>query len=64
MTKQDLIRKIQSLPDDTPFDELAAEVEKFRFMAKVQKGLDQLARGEGIPHEEVEAMIDGWLQED
>jgi predicted transcriptional regulator len=44
--------------------ELAAEVESFRFKAKVRKGLNQLARGEGIPHEEVEAMMDEWLQEE
>ena len=64
MTKQELLNMVQSLPDDTAFDELAAEVEKFRFKAKVQKGLDQLARGERVPHEEVEAMMDEWLLEE
>lgn len=64
MTKQELLDMVESLPDDAAFDELAAQVEKIRFKAKVQKGLDQLARGEGIPHEEVEAMIDEWLQEE
>jgi len=27
--------------------------ERIEFMAAVQKGLDQLDRGEGIPHDEV-----------
>tara|TARA_Y100000815_G_scaffold219781_1_gene205567 strand:- start:434 stop:652 length:219 start_codon:yes stop_codon:yes gene_type:complete len=58
MTKQELIDMVVSLPDDAPFDELAAQVEKIRFKAKVQRGLEQLARGEGIPHDEVEAMMD------
>jgi predicted transcriptional regulator len=64
MTKQELLDMVQALPDDAEFDELAAEVEKFRFKAKVRRGLDQLAQGEGIPHEEVEAMMDEWLQEE
>lgn len=63
MTKQEFLNIVEALPDDTPFDELAAEVEKFRFKASVQRGLDQLSRGEGIPHEEVVAMMDEWLQE-
>lgn len=63
VTKQEFLDMVQALPDDAAFDQLAAEVEKVRFRAKVQKGLDQLTRGEGIPHEEVEAMMDGWLQE-
>lgn len=64
MTKQEFLDIVQTLPEDSPFEELAAEVEKVRFKASVQKGLDQLARGEGIPHEEVVAMMDEWLQEE
>jgi hypothetical protein len=37
------------LPDDCSL-EIAERIE---FMAAVRKGLDQLDRGEGIPHEEV-----------
>lgn len=63
MTKQDLIQKIQSLPEDTPFDKLAAEIEKFRFKMRVDRGLQQAENGETVPHEEIEKMIDGWLAE-
>lgn len=31
--------------------------------ARIQLGLDQIERGEGIPHEEIEAMIEEWLRE-
>lgn len=63
MTKQDLIQRIQSLPEDAPFDQLAAEIEKFRFKMRVDRGLQQAERGETVPHEEIEKMIDGWLEE-
>lgn len=64
MTKQEFLNIVEALPDDTPFEELAAEVEKYRFKASVQRGLKQLSRGEGIPHNEVVAMMDEWLQEE
>jgi predicted transcriptional regulator len=63
MTKQDLIQRIQALPEDAPFDQLAVEIEKFRFKARVDRGLRQAERGETVPHEEIEKMIDGWLAE-
>ena len=35
--------------------------ERIEFMAAVQKGLDQLDRGEGIPHDEVKRQLASWL---
>jgi predicted transcriptional regulator len=35
--------------------------ERIEFMAAVQKGLDQLDRGEGIPHDEVKRQLTSWL---
>lgn len=63
MTKQDLIRRIQELPEDTPLDRLEAEVEKIRFRLRIERGLQQAERGETVPHEEIEKMIDEWLEE-
>ena len=63
MTKQDLIKELQDLPDEAPLDRIAAELERARFMASVQTGLKQLDRGERIPHEEIEKEIDAWLAE-
>jgi predicted transcriptional regulator len=47
-----LERKLELLgfADDCSLEEIA---ECLEFMAAVQKGLDQLDRGEGIPHDEV-----------
>jgi predicted transcriptional regulator len=63
MTKQDLIRKIQDLPEDAPLDHLDAEIEKIRLRLRIDRGIQQTERGETVSHEEIEKMIDGWLEE-
>jgi predicted transcriptional regulator len=49
---------ISELPDDCTFDEIADRIE---FLAAVAKGLDQLNRSEGIPHEEIKKQLASWL---
>ena len=59
MTEKEIVLDtIRSLPDDCSLDESAERIE---FMAAVQKGLDQLDRGEGIPHDEVKRQLASWL---
>ena len=59
MTQKELVLDaISGLPDDASLDEIADRVE---FLAAVQKGFDQLDRGEGIPHEELERQLASWL---
>lgn len=59
MTEKEIVlESIKALPDDCSLDEIAERIE---FMAAVQKGLDQLDRGEGIPHEEVKKQLASWL---
>ena len=53
-----VLETIRGLPDNCSLDEIAERIE---FMAAVQKGLDQLDRGEGIPHEEVKKQLASWL---
>ena len=55
MTKQDFLEIVQTLPEDTPFDKLAVEVEKIRFMDSVDRGLKQADEGNMISHEELVA---------
>ncbi len=52
--KQLALQAINELPDDAPLSEIVARVE---FLAAIQKGLDQLDRGEGVPHEEVKRQL-------
>ena len=59
MTQKELVLDaISELPDEASLDDIAKRVE---FLAAVQKGLDQLDRGEGIPHEEVKRQLATWL---
>ncbi|HET6891547.1 MAG TPA: hypothetical protein VFH31_10625 [Pyrinomonadaceae bacterium] len=59
MTEKELVIKaVRELPDDCSIDEIADRIE---FLAAVQKGLDQLDRGEGIPHEEIKKQLASWL---
>lgn len=55
MTKQDVMEMLSTLPDDAPFDRIADEIEKVRFMASVDRGLRQADAGQVISHEELMA---------
>ena len=59
MTEKEIVLEtIRALPDNCTLDEIA---ERIKFMAGVQKGLDELDRGEGIPHEEIKKQLASWL---
>lgn len=55
--KQIVLDSIERLPDDASLDAIAAQVE---FLAAVRKGLDQIERGETVPHEEVNRQLASW----
>lgn len=59
MTEKEIVlQTIRELPDDCSIEEIAERIE---FMAAVRKGLDQLDRGEAIPHDEVKKQLASWL---
>jgi len=59
MTQKEMVMDaIRELPDDASVREIADRLE---FLAAIQVGLDQLDRGEGIPHEEVKRQLAAWL---
>ena len=59
MTQKELVLEaIQDLPAEASLREI---VERIEFLAAVQKGLDQLDRGESIPHEQVKRELATWL---
>lgn len=59
MTEKEIVlQTVRELPDDCSFDEIADRVE---FLAAVQKGLDQIDRGEGISHDEIKRQLASWL---
>lgn len=59
MTEKEIVLEtIRALPDTCSLEDI---VERIEFMAAVQKGLDQLDQGEGIPHNEVKKQLASWL---
>jgi hypothetical protein len=59
MTEKEMVlQTVRELPDDCSLDEIADRIE---FLAAVQKGLDQLDRGEGIPQDEIKKQLASWL---
>jgi len=58
--KKEVIQMIQNMPQDTPVEDIMAEL---YFRCQVDEGLKQLDEGKGIPHEEVERRMAQWLHE-
>ena len=49
-TKQKVLELVEQLPSDASIDDV---MERLYFLAKVERGLEQLAIGQTIPHDEV-----------
>ena len=56
-TKELAIKTIQDLPENATWEDIE---ERIRFIAGVQKAMNSLDEGKGIPIDEVEAMIEEW----
>jgi predicted transcriptional regulator len=56
--KQLALDSIQRLPDDAS---LKTITERLEFLAGIRKGLDQIERGETVPHEQVKRELASWL---
>ncbi len=60
MVKDEVIKMIQNIPEETSVEDIMAEL-YFRY--QVDEGLKQLDEGRGISHEEVEKRMAKWLKE-
>lgn len=49
-----MVEAIRELPADATIDDA---IERLVFLAKIEEGLAQLDRGEGVPHEEVKRRL-------
>ena len=54
ITRERMLEVIRELPEDASVDDA---IEKLVFLAKIDEGLAQLDRGEGIAHEEVKRRL-------
>lgn len=58
--KELVLEAIQELPDDVSIDQITDRVE---FMAAIQKGIDDIDRGDTVPHEAIKKQLAAWLTE-
>jgi predicted transcriptional regulator len=56
--KEIALDSIQRLPADASLDTIA---ERLEFLAAIRKGIEQIERGETVPHEEVKRQLAAWL---
>ena len=59
MTTKDLaVKTIQELPDSATWADIE---ERIRFLAAIDRGLEDIRSGKVIPHEEVKESLKKWL---
>jgi hypothetical protein len=56
--KDEVIKMISRMPDDVSIDDI---MEELYFKLQVNRGLQELDDGKGIPHEDVEKKVQKWL---
>ena len=57
--KEEILELIEQLPDDATIEDA---IERLVILYKIQRGLEQLDKGEGIPQEEARKRIRQWLK--
>ena len=57
-TKEIALKTIQDLPDSASWADIE---ERIRFLAAIDKGLEEIKAGKVIPHEDVKQSLDKWL---
>jgi predicted transcriptional regulator len=56
--KERVLHALAMMPDDSSFEDI---MEKLRFLAAVQEGLDAVDRGETVDHEVIEKKLASWV---
>jgi len=56
--KSSILKVLESMPERVSIDEL---MEKLILVEKVDRGLEQIRRGETLTHEEVKSRFSRWL---
>jgi predicted transcriptional regulator len=56
--KQIALQTIQRLPENASLEDIS---ERLEYLAAIRKGLDQIKRGEVVPHDEVKRRLKTWL---
>jgi predicted transcriptional regulator len=59
MTKQEIIKALEELPDDATIEDA---VERLYLLLKIERGIAQADAGQVISHEEARARMKQWLK--
>ena len=57
--KEEVLELMEQLPDDATIEDA---IERLIVLYRIQQGLEQLDKGEGIPQEEARKRIRQWLK--
>lgn len=57
-TKQIALQIIEGLPDSVSWSEIE---ERIRFLSAIDKGMQEINRGNTIPHDKVKESVEQWL---
>ena len=58
-TKEEILEMMEQLPEDATIEDA---IEKLVVLYKIQQGLEQLDKGQGISQEEAKKCIRQWLK--
>ena len=56
--RQIILETVQKMPEAASMSEIMDEL---RLVASVRAGLEESERGEGVPHERVAELLEGWI---
>jgi hypothetical protein len=52
-----VLRAVETMPSDITFEEV---LERISMLQKIERGWQQIAAGEGIPHDEAKRQMKRW----
>jgi len=58
-TKEKVLQAVNNLPDDASIEDA---MDRLLFLAKIERGLQQVDAGQTIPHSEVKERMAKWLE--
>jgi predicted transcriptional regulator len=58
-TKEKMLHAVEALPSDATIEDA---MERFLFLAKIERGLQQADAGQTVPHTEVRERMAKWLK--
>ena len=58
--RQFILEAVQQMPEEASTEEILSEI---AMLASIQRGREQIKRGEGVPHSEVVKRFNSWITE-